>query len=384
MDIALNFPGCHRRGGVERIVYECSHYLVDRGHRVTVYAQDWESLPHPNINYRPIQSVNSPAWLNPLLYHHALRRALSSHRHDLIVGFGAECIGDIIWISSVHRAWISSDPGWATRTARRLHPKHQIILKLEKCLFTRGDWRKLIVSTQSVATDLKRFYGVDSNEIEVIPNGVNLQEFDPIQYQLMRKQIRRRLSIPEEGIVALFVGYDTGRKGLPTVLKAVGTIESEKLYMLAVGLRDCGHYRRMAGRLGIGSRFIALAPVSPITPYYATADFFIMPTRYEAMCLAILEALAMGLPVITSDIPGARETITHLENGWLINDPRSHTEVAGAIRCLFDDETRHRMRTNALRSITNWSWNQVFYRAEQIFIKIIQEKSACSNQKGST
>lgn len=383
LDIALNFPGCHRHGGVERIVYECSRYLVGKGHRVTIYAQEWEPLPHPDISYQLIRSSPS-AWLNPTLYYRGLKSALSSHHHDLIVGFGAECIGDIIWTSSVHRAWISSDLNWMTHTARRLHPKHQIILKMEKRLFTQGDWSKLIVSTQAVAADLNRLYGVDFGKTEVVPNGVNFQEFDPVQYQWMGNRIRRHLSIPEGGVIALFVGYDAERKGLPTMLQAASTIKEKRLYLIAVGLRNIRQYRLLADQLGIGNRFIALAPISPITPYYAAADFFLLPTRYEAMCLAILEALAMGLPVITSNIPGAKEAITHLENGLLISDPRSVAEVVGTIRILLDDEIRHRMQANARRSIANWSWDQVFRDAEQIFITTIQERSACTYLEGST
>ena len=96
-----------------------------------------------------------------------------------------------------------------------------------------------------------------------------------------------------------------------------------------------------------------------VTGCYQAADIFVLPTVYEPWGLVIGEALACGLPVITSALAGAADLITPGENGILLEDPRSVTELTQALQTILVPETRRRMAKAARPSVQNASWLEV-------------------------
>ena len=186
-----------------------------------------------------------------------------------------------------------------------LLPKHRSILALEKEAF--GATRCLITNSHMVAHELKMLYQVDPKKILTVHNGVEWEKFAPaFENRLsVRAQMRSSLGI-KAPIIALFVGHDFARKGLFLILESLK--RRPDIHLLVVGKDSSeSHYRRKAARLGIQVSFIGSA--DPI-PYYQTADLFLLPTFYDPCANTTLEALAMGLFVITSPSNGASELLT--------------------------------------------------------------------------
>src|SRR5579862_3187179 len=106
MKIALSFPGCHRRAGVERVVYECSRFLAGRGHEVTVIASEWDA--HPGIRYRHVPPRNHPFFLTGPSYFARSARAIRGGEFDVLNTHGCICPFDgVQWVQSVHLAWMN-------------------------------------------------------------------------------------------------------------------------------------------------------------------------------------------------------------------------------------------------------------------------------------
>jgi UDP-glucose:(heptosyl)LPS alpha-1,3-glucosyltransferase len=374
MRAALAFPGCHRRGGVERILLECAHYLAERQHQVSVFANEWEADATSGIQYRFVDMRTRPAFLRPASYFRACTRELQNSAHDVLNTHGCVCpLGGIHWVQSIHRAWLERSkqfrsPVSPARLKQRLNPLHPILLRLEARHFRERNYRKVIATTPDVKEDLRRYYGVPDDDVVVIPNGFAPKEFNPERRQERRTEMRSQLGLRPDHIVLLFVANELERKGYGTILSALKRLQRPDVRRLVVGRANAEQARRAALRAGVAEQVIVCGPTSDVSAYHAAADLFVLPTQYEAFCLAILEALGSGLPVITTTVPGARDAILPGINGVLLSDPKSGAELALALEPLFEAETRGRLSAGTPETVRQYQWPSVLARYEQVLL----------------
>src|SRR5580700_3332706 len=135
--IALSFPGYHRRGGVERIVYECARFLASRGHRVTVLANEWEmDDTQPSIVYRHVPMRDHPAFLRRASFLRSCTRSLEGLDTDVLNTHGCICpFGGVFRVHSLHRDWLNQSRMRRNSFSRagmqqRLNPMHPALLRL--------------------------------------------------------------------------------------------------------------------------------------------------------------------------------------------------------------------------------------------------------------
>src|SRR5690606_28688046 len=132
--------------------------------------------------------------------------------------------------------------------------------------------------------------------------------------------LRQQLGIAADAVVALFVGHDYARKGLPEALQAMARINDPALLLLVVGPPLTALQQRTIARMGLAGRVIAPGPQRDTYPFYRAADLFVLPTRHDPCSLVVLEALAMGLPVISTRYNGATEIMSQ-SHGFVLDTP---------------------------------------------------------------
>lgn len=370
MKIALSFPGCHRRGGVERVLVEGLNFLAARGHQTHAFASEWDqSALRPEV---VCHDVPARGWLAAARVNRFRRdsaREITALAPDVTGSFGvAAAPGSVVWMQSVHAAWI--DISRRTRTLRerfkqRLNPFHPMILRAEKRMLAGREYRRLIALTPQVRDDLTTFYGVPAADVDILPNGFSRAEFNPENRRRDRAEMRRRLDFSPGAKVIVFVANEADRKGLPQLLRAVARLADPALHVLAVGRFDPAPGVRLAGALGLGARVRFPGASAQVAQFYAAADLFALPTQYEAWGLVIIEALACGLPVLTSRLAGAAVAVIEGETGQLLDEPRDEEEIATKLAALLaglpagNDE-------QISRSVEPYEWSQVLTRYEGI------------------
>jgi UDP-glucose:(heptosyl)LPS alpha-1,3-glucosyltransferase len=160
--------------------------------------------------------------------------------------------------------------------------------------------------------------------------------------------LRQRLCIGPEKIVALMIAQDFARKGLHEAIEALASVEDTRLVLVAVGKQDPSLYQRSASALGCGERVIFPGSCDDPRPFYQAADMFVLPTRHDPCSLVVLEALAMGVPVISTAANGACEAMTPDEQGIVLADSADIAGLAVAMRKLLDGDSRRRMKEACL------------------------------------
>ena len=114
-----------------------------------------------------------------------------------------------------------------------------------------------------------------------------------------------------------------------------------------IGGKQLARFRRLARRLRVDGRVHFVGTVEDSVPYYAAADVYVQPTFYDPCSLVVLEALASGLPVITTRFNGAGELMTPGEHGYLLEEPADAAALAGQMSDLIDAGRRRRMSRQA-------------------------------------
>ena len=325
--IALTYPEINLVGGVERVVVECANHLARGGHEVTVYASRWDaSVLDPAVRRTHVPVRPRPEALAALAYRRRATRLLREADHDVHASFSAlSPLGGVFWTPSVHAAAVEdalARRSPAERAVVRANPYHVVRLRLEKELYAPGNYRRVIAQTEGVKADVMRFYDVPADDIDVLPLGFDPVAFDAARRERRRAEARASFGYGEDDFVVLFVGNELERKGFDTLVAAMRMVPEARLHV--VGRLDPGEPLGGRGRWVGASDDVAL--------HHAAADVFVLPTRYEPWGLVIVEALASGLPVVTSRLAGAAEVVREGEAGVLLDDPDDAGAVATGIR----------------------------------------------------
>jgi UDP-glucose:(heptosyl)LPS alpha-1,3-glucosyltransferase len=279
-----------------------------------------------------------------------------------VISFGVGDVdADILWVNSLHRAWlerrdVSSFDRLRSSPLRRYLPRHQVLLAMERRYFTRPRHSLAIVVADRVAADLERLYGFPRERTVTVHNGFDPDEFNPALSSAHRSDIRAELGIPTDAIVLLLAANELARKGLPVLLEAVAMVDDSRLHVLVVGRTRPTAYMRRVRDLGMSECFHYGGSRSDMGAIYAASDMLVLPTRYEAFCIAVVEALASGLPVITTDVPGAGDLVVEDVNGRLQRDPADAGELAALLKAATYDHQYRDWAARAAASVEDHTW----------------------------
>lgn len=380
MRVALSFSGCHRRGGVERVLVECANFLVARGHETHVFASEWDpaALAQGVVRHHVPVGLR-PSWLRLPLFSFQSRRRLRDLRPppDVLGSFGVQSPpGGVLWVTSVHRAWIDISRrrrSLSGRLKQRLNPFHPVVLALERYQIEGRRYRKLIALTEQVKADLISLYRVPAADVEVIPNGFSPSEFNIERRSRNRARMRERLGYEADQHVVIFVANELERKGFGPLLRAAASMDDDRLRLLVVGRVTPHRYQDVIDRLGMTEKVRFTGPTSEVADYFGAADSFALPTQYEAWGLVIVEALACGLPVLTSKLAGAAVAVREGETGYLLDEPEDVDEIREHLRRLIAG--RHADPSMISESVSRFAWSSVLPAYERVLVDAVEARA---------
>ena len=374
MRIVLAFHSCHRRGGVERVMVECANYLQRNGHETHICTAEWDaSVLHPDIALHPISARTRPSLLFYLDFRRNSRRQQVANEkpEEVYAGFGVVSPPDaVVWVQSVHKTWLqisAQQRNWKGRLRQKFNLFHPLMLMMERDYFGRRRYRKLIALTEAVKADLMRLYDVPGEDIVILPNGYSPSEFNLARRAELREEMRRVLGYDDHARVVIFVANELERKGFGPLLRAVASLSDPKVHLLVVGRVRADAYAGEIQHLGMTSRVCFAGSSDDVARFYAAADVFALPTQYEAWGLVIVEAMACGLPALTSRLAGAAIAVQEGRTGDLLDDPGDVSEIAAKLDPLL--KGGHAAPAEIAASVSDFSWEIILRQYEQILLE---------------
>jgi UDP-glucose:(heptosyl)LPS alpha-1,3-glucosyltransferase len=326
MKIGLVRRGYSRTGGAEAYLRRFAEAAAEAGHAIVLFSEKWPREEWP-FEYLPVTSHSPRSFAEALA---ALRpRDACDYVFSLERVLTCDCYraGD-----GVHAAWLERrarfEPAWKS-WFRRFSGKHREMLALEKELFGPRGARAVIANSAMIRDEIVQHFQYPTGQIHVIHNGVPT----PVTTPEDRAARRHSLGLKEGDFAVLFAGSGWDRKGLRFAVEAMNAAKLEHASLLIAGRGNPHALPRCAQ-----ARF--LGPVKDMPPLLAAADAFILPTIYEPFSNACLEALAAGLPVITTAQNGFSEIIESDVEGEIVAQPNDIPALTRALQAWSDPDRR--------------------------------------------
>ncbi|RUL86737.1 glycosyltransferase family 4 protein [Tautonia sociabilis] len=392
MQLAINFRRVEpSRGGAETYVADLCRRLVERGHRVDLYASEWdEAAIAKGVRVIPIAESGRSRWARMLSFARNSEAALRTARFDCSVGFINTWHHDVIIPQGgVHPASLEHNArrfpaGWRRSlytAGKRVNPKDWLYRAIERRQYDPALGARVVAVSRFVRGHLERYYGVSRERIRVIPNAIDADRLRVDDPGAARRAFRDRLGLEADALVALFVAHNFRLKGLDPLLAALRLRldrdrQARPVHLVVCGGGAVGPYRRKARALGIDRYVHLLGFEADIRPAFHGSDCFTLPSYYDPCSLVVFEALACGLPVVTTATNGAGEVITEGREGFIVPEPDDLAGLAGALDRLCDDRARSAMAKAAAKLGQAQSFDVHLDRLIALFEEVAADRSA--------
>lgn len=372
----------HPRDGQGRVNYELARYLLARGHAVTLFASEVEPdlLRHDGCTWvRIAVPAALPDAVRWLLFAIKVRRQLGARARagfDILHlnGAIAPVTADVNTSHFVHASWRRLAKSVRPVTLRDLYQR----LVTATCVWCeRRAYRSAarVVAVSDVVRDaLDCDAGIMGGRVQVIYNGVNLTEFRPRTPDDPRV-MRGPLGLPPDALLAVLVGDACSpRKNLDLTMEAIARA-GRRFHLAVIGRSDGGPYPALAVKLGIADRTHFLGERADVADCLRDADVVFCPSHYEPASLVLLEAMATGLPVITTPVVGNAAFVVDRRNGYVL---QHSTDIDGALQALVqlgdDPALRSRIGRSARETALCLDWRRMGRQYEELYTGLLQER----------
>lgn len=324
-------------GGTERDLMITAGLLFRAGHRVTIYA---EEIRGSSVEWA-LRRISAPAVgraLGFLWFSRAAGAAARREGADVVLSFARVIDADILRSGGgAHSSYVHAARQWQTgmaRAAMRLSLYHRAQIAVERTGFRSPRLKCAIAVSGLVRKDLLKTFVLAPARVITLYNGVELDRFAPEHSAAERAAIKRELGVPDPRSAVMFVGNGFARKGLRFLIEAWPTVCRDARLIVVGTDRAAASYERLVHRLGLNDRVIFLGRRNNVDRLMRGADVLALPSLFEPFGNVAVEAMASGVPVLTSAQSGVAELMPEPMREYIVNDPTDLEELSSRMNRL--------------------------------------------------
>ena len=368
LHITLVRRGYSRSGGAEAYLKRLADGIVKAGHEVQlVTTNEW-----PGEQW-PFGSIKRLARTTVIGFADELEQVRPQLQCDVLFSLERVWNCDVYRAGDgVHRAWLARRRKFEVplkQFVRGASRKHRDLLQLEESLFEKRKAGRVIAASQMVVNEIIDLYSYPADKIDVVRNGIPLDRF---KFDLaLREESRAELKLKQDQTALLFVGSGWERKGLIFAIQAMALCKNRNMRLLVAGRGDVRPYKTSRLRFWREDPVQFLGEVTNLAPIYAAADMFILPTIYDPFSNACLEALASGLPVITTRSNGLSDIIEDGVHGSIVDNPANLVGLRDAIRFWSDPSRRDAARSANIERASQFDISKNVAQTLEILTRVV-------------
>jgi glycosyltransferase involved in cell wall biosynthesis len=341
------------------------------------------------VTWHPVASSSGPHILQFIAWFFRNRRARqefvrrSGLPFDVVLSPGINCSdADVIIVHALfHRLRELSENSSVNSparagTLRNLHRKiyYRLLTWLETRIYRNPRTLLAAVSPRTKA-DLARYF--NRQDVSVVPNAVDTAVFSVDARMARRAEMRRHYNFADDDLVLLLIGNDWAIKGLPTLLQAMALLPQLPMRLLVAGADTVNPFRKLAATLQLADR-CRWEPSSPdVLRFYSAADVYVSPSLEDSFGMPVAEAMACGLPAITSTLAGISAFVDSNVNAYVLPDPQDAPALAALLNTIYANiALRQQVGSAAARKAREWTWDNVAAQVWHLLNAAMARKSA--------
>jgi len=370
-------------GGAERYAVNLANGLADFGHDVHIFCGRSEIKENSNITVHKVPYFKTPSPLKNLSFSRNSAKLILQESFDIVNGLAQIFPQDIYRVGDpLHINCMQAfSPIPRKRMIKYLNPRHLALLYIERNIFKNVNYKRIVANSRMSKAQVAHYYNVPEEKITVIHNGVDLNKFNIDEKQDLRRSIRKNLGIKKDETVLLFAGNDFKRKGLQFAMQCAANLIKKglKVKLLIAGRQKAGPYLRLVRKNGYADNIIFLGHVEKIVSVFCASDMFILPTFYDPFSNVCLEAMACGLPVITTRLNGASEIIEDRDTGIVVDSPWHLEDMIAAAASVIENNSSglKEMSEKAVLAARQNPVEKNIQETEKVYQEVMKEKGVC-------
>lgn len=368
--VAVVIPKYGLTGGAETFVFElCERLALREEFQIHVFANKWRQGKAP-VTFHKVPTIKFPRFLEPISFAYWANQRIRQGDFKLVHSHERIFEMDLFTFHGIpHKEWIRT-----TRTRPMTLFDRSTAWVEQKGLSNHH--LQMVMPVSSLAKEaLLKIYNLPESIVTVNSPGIDVDRFSALDSQACRREVFERHGLSHEDIVVLFVSMNFELKRLDLVLKGIaGLVAKENrnlpLKLLVVGKGDTRRFTALARDLRIAERVIFAGVIREMEKYYLASDIFTMPSKYDTFGLAVLEAMAAGLPVIISGSVGARDLVEPGINGFVLTDNPTVPEITAVLRALTKREKRLQMGEKGRQVAAQNTWDKTTDRIADLYSQL--------------
>ena len=333
-------------GGLQRDFLRIAKACLHRGHTVDVFTMHWEGEQIPGI---PVTIIPVKGWQNHTRTRDFVEKLLPRLApYDLVLGFNKMPGLDVYYAADTcYQAKAREKHGWLYR----LTPRYQHWLTYEKAVFASIDTNILVISKLQQA-EFQRFYQTATERFHWLPPGIARDRIAPANAVDIRREVRLAFGLTENDFLVLSVGSGFKTKGLDRVLQGLAALPDavkQRTTLFVIGKDNPSRFQRQAQKLGLSAQIHFLGGREDVPRFLLAADLLLHPAYNENTGTVILEAIAAGLPVLTTDVCGYASYVQEANAGMVLSSPFQQVAFNQALLSMLLSEQRSHWQQNAIQ-----------------------------------
>lgn len=366
----------NQQGGVSNVMAQLAMRAASQ-YAVTIASAEFLDGDE-QLGQIDVPMIRRPRWAQTPSFAFAARSRVRQSAASIVHAHDPQYVGaDLYTAHSCFKRYIRTQRnagGPLMNTLSHLYPPHVSGVAMANLAYRRAP---LIVAVSgSIRSEIIEEHEIASEKVRVIYNGVDVLKFAGAGKAAARAAVQNELSVQfGDKLVLIFVGYEFDRKRLDVVLKAMSDADPGKCHLLVVGGADPSKYESLAAELGVGEHVSFMGHREDVPQLLRASDVFVFPTKYEAASLAILEAAAAGLAIITTNVAMAAEVFSDGKDALLVPNTDEPKAVARRLKDLLHDPTlRNRLGGNAADLAARFSWDNIWRQYDDVYAEVLRLK----------
>ncbi len=368
--IAIGIRNINIKSGLGKIVYEQILHFQNQGIKVDIYTHKCDSIIKKSgakiFKIFKIPFVNE--FYQRLFFAKFVQKKIAKKGYDLVIGHGDLIEQDILFLHNlVEKAYLLTHK-------KKMEPLNDLA-KFRELIFKSQNFKLLIANSALMKNELVEYFHIAEDKIKIVYPGYDPKQFNISNKKSIRTAGREDLKIDEESVLIGFItSGDFKKRALSLFIEAINKIDKNLDFKILLVGKDSNidKYMHEIKTFGLESRFILKDPIDSVERYFCAADFTVHPAYFEEFGMVVQEAMACGLPVITSKFVGASEIM--LDKTLVMQEPNLE-ELSNMIEKLISDKNlRYAISEKSLLWVMHTTWNDYLQKCDEYISSILSKR----------